>query len=197
MAEEVKTERPPALHDRWTFSYAGPLNKPSEKQPPPDAWNSSFTDIYTVENVEELWGVLNNIRPPSQLDHGSDYHVFRDGIKPEWEDQHNVSGGKWIITITPANPPTWNVDELWLHTVLAMVGEAFLVHGEDVCGAVISLRPQRTKIALWTRTTEPTICQVIGNTWKEQIKSSGLKISFQPHLVKETVSKSIPTQHEV
>ncbi|KAI9716634.1 MAG: glucose repression mediator protein [Chrysothrix sp. TS-e1954] len=34
---------------------------------------------------------------PSALPIVSDYHFFKDGIRPVWEDDENKKGGKWII----------------------------------------------------------------------------------------------------
>jgi translation initiation factor 4E len=188
------------LHDRWTFSYSGPVKAngtagnavaaPSGAAGASNAWNSTFREIYSVEAVDELWGVLNNIATPSQLEIGSDYHVFREGIKPEWEDSQNVSGGKWVISFNTSNPNAaasnkeggaLSMDDAWLFTILALVGENFAVNGDDVCGAVISVRPSRTRIALWLRTTDPVICQAIGAIWKEQIHATNTKIAYQAH----------------
>jgi len=41
---------------------------------------------------------MNNIAKPSTLPVKSDYHLFRYGIKPEWEDPQNRGGGKSVDT---------------------------------------------------------------------------------------------------
>lgn len=43
---------------------------------------------------------MNNIAKPSTLPVKSDYHLFRYGIKPEWEDPQNRGGGKSVDTQT-------------------------------------------------------------------------------------------------
>lgn len=45
--------------------------------------------------VEDFWGIFNNIRPPSRLNPGSNYHLFKVGIEPTWEHAANKDGGKW------------------------------------------------------------------------------------------------------
>ena len=42
--------------------------------------------------------MMNNIAKPSTLPVKSDYHLFRYGIKPEWEDPQNRGGGKSVDT---------------------------------------------------------------------------------------------------
>ena len=41
--------------------------------------------------------MYNNIQSPCQLPPGSNYHLFKHGIKPMWEHEANRRGGKWII----------------------------------------------------------------------------------------------------
>ena len=35
----------------------------------------------------------------NDLPHTSDYHLFKKGIKPMWEDDANRWGGKWIVRL--------------------------------------------------------------------------------------------------
>jgi len=43
-----------------------------------------------------------------------------------------------------------SLDEYWLHLLLAMIGESF--HDiDEICGAVVSVRKNQSKLALWTR----------------------------------------------
>ena len=42
-----------------------------------------------------LLSAQNNITPTSELALKSDYHLFKKGIRPEWEDNQNKHGGKF------------------------------------------------------------------------------------------------------
>lgn len=60
-----------------------------------------------MKTVEEFWGFWNQLAKPSELFlHGkkkftnrsvSSFSVFKEGIKPEWEDEANAHGGEWSI----------------------------------------------------------------------------------------------------
>lgn len=53
--------------------------------------------------------------PPSQMKSiNGDIFVFKEDIKPDWEDEKNKDGGAWYI-----NPPGRNVDidRWWLNLV--------------------------------------------------------------------------------
>uniref|UniRef100_A0A3Q1GSL1 Eukaryotic translation initiation factor 4E type 2-like n=1 Tax=Acanthochromis polyacanthus TaxID=80966 RepID=A0A3Q1GSL1_9TELE len=73
---------------------------------------------------------------PGDLSGHSDFHLFKEGIKPMWEDESNRSGGKWIIRLRKGL-----ASRFWENIILAMLGEQFMV-GEEICGAVVSIRFQ-------------------------------------------------------
>ena len=60
------------------------------------------------------------------------YHSYILSIK----DEANKAGGKWIIRLKKGL-----ASRCWENLILAMLGEQFMV-GEEICGAVISIRYQ-------------------------------------------------------
>lgn len=53
-----------------------------------------------------------------------------------WEDGANKAGGKWIVRLKKGL-----ASRCWENLILAILGEQFMV-GEEICGAVISIRYQ-------------------------------------------------------
>ncbi|RKF62105.1 Eukaryotic translation initiation factor 4E-1 [Erysiphe neolycopersici] len=117
-----------------------------------DHWNELLKQVITFSSVEEFWGVYNNIAPVSQLAIKSDYHLFKEGIRPEWEDPKNKHGGKWSYQFKDKrNTP---IDELWLHVMLSAIGET--LEGEndgEVMGVVVNVRKVFYRIGVWTHST--------------------------------------------
>ena len=98
----------------------------------------------------------NNIAPVSDLALKSDYHLFKAGVRPEWEDSQNKHGGKWSYSFKDKR--SVSIDELWLHTMLAAIGET-LEEEEDgeVMGVVVNVRKAFYRIGVWTRTIGKSI----------------------------------------
>lgn len=91
----------------------------------------------------------NNITPTSELALKSDYHLFKRGVRPEWEDPQNKHGGKWSYSFKGKVAP---IDTLWLHVMLAAIGET--LEGPDdgeVMGVVVNVRRGFYRIGLWTK----------------------------------------------
>jgi len=135
------------LMNKWTLWFT----KPSTARGG-DNWADSLKKVVTFDSVEEFWGIYNNITKTSDLALKSDYHLFKDGIRPEWEDLQNKLGGKWAYQFK--NRGGVNIDELWLHVMLAAIGETLENEGDsEVMGVVVNVRKAGYRIGVWTRTT--------------------------------------------
>uniref|UniRef100_A0A8C2KCU9 Eukaryotic translation initiation factor 4E type 2-like n=3 Tax=Cyprinus carpio TaxID=7962 RepID=A0A8C2KCU9_CYPCA len=100
----------------------------------------------TKRKVEQFWRFYSHMIRPDDLTGHSDFHLFKEGIKPMWEDDANKSGGKWIIRLRKGL-----ASRCWENLILAMLGEQFMV-GEEICGAVVSVRFQEDIISIWNKT---------------------------------------------
>lgn len=120
----------------------------------------------------------NNLPPPSDLKEHCDYHLFREGVKPQWEDKQNADGGRWVAELPLKELD--QVNELWTDTLLAMVSDSF-EFAEEINGAVLNVRKDKVRLALWTRSIDREGALLrTGKQWKDLL---GLKklIRFQPH----------------
>eukprot|EP00934_Nitzschia_sp_Nitz4_P000221 Nitzschia sp. Nitz4//scaffold170_size48074//10067//10868//NITZ4_007102-RA/size48074-augustus-gene-0.29-mRNA-1//1//CDS//3329538631//221//frame0 len=112
-------------------------------------YESSIRPVCTVGTVEEFWSTYNYLVRPNDLPTTTDYHFFRDGIKPTWEDPGNARGGKWIVRL-----PKGLASRYWEEVVLAMIGSQFTgVPDGEVCGIVISIRYSEDILGIWNRTS--------------------------------------------
>ncbi|EGD89626.1 eukaryotic translation initiation factor 4E-1 [Trichophyton mentagrophytes] len=136
------------LMNEWTLWFTKP---PSGKG---DNWNDLLKEVVTFNSVEEFWGIYNNIAPTSQLSFKSDYHLFKKGVRPEWEDQQNKHGGKWSYSFKFTKDRNQvPIDELWLHAQLTVIGDTLENDGDnEVMGVVVNVRKSFYRIGLWTRT---------------------------------------------
>lgn len=101
-----------------------------------------------------------------------------------------VSAGVWELRKTD---DVHEMDKLWLHTLLAIIGENFTDENE-VNGVVISLRKGRNRIALWTRHDNAKVAQRVGQEWKKILMlPQTVKLGFTSH--SQAMKKS--SAHEV
>lgn len=91
----------------------------------------------------------------------SDIHLFKENLKPMWEEEGNRLGGKWILRLKKGLST-----RLWELLLFAVIGEQFNV-GKEICGIVCSIRPQEDLISIWTKTANN---QVVTQRIKETMK---------------------------
>ena len=71
--------------------------RPKEKE---QEFFEKIIKIADVSNIQEFWEVFQHLQKPSQCPVGSDYHIFKKGIVPMWEDKLNKDGGKLSVLLT-------------------------------------------------------------------------------------------------
>ena len=127
------------LKSTWTLFYRPPTNKYSD-------YEKSTIKLASISTVESFWTIYSHLKRPSLLPSVSDYHIFKEGIRPVWEDEANKRGGKWIIRLKKGV-----ADRYWEDLLLAIVGDQFMEAGEEVCGAVLSVRSGEDVLSVWTK----------------------------------------------
>ncbi|XP_042516172.1 eukaryotic translation initiation factor-like [Macadamia integrifolia] len=171
VAEMGETKPKHRLERKWTFWFDN-QSKPKQGA----AWGSSLRKGYTFDTVEEFWCLYDQIFRPSKFPANAEFHLFKTGIEPKWEDPECANGGKWTVTSSRKT----NLDAMWLETLMALIGEQF-EESDEICGVVASVRQRQDKVALWTRTASNEAVQMgIGRKWKEIIDVTD-KISYNFH----------------
>uniref|UniRef100_A0A7S0CFY3 Eukaryotic translation initiation factor 4E n=1 Tax=Proboscia inermis TaxID=420281 RepID=A0A7S0CFY3_9STRA len=165
------------FHNKWVLWYDNPRLAPSEND-----WKDNLKNCGAINCPEEFWTVINNIKPASQLALNSNYHLFKEGIEPMWEDPQNKEGGKFVLTIPKKESKAGRCDDWWLYTMLAVVGETIDNSGDVVCGAVVSIRKSQDRIALWLKSNDRAVATSIGQRWKKALEvTNKTSLKYQAH----------------
>ena len=68
-----------------------------------------------------------------------------NGVKPEWEDEQCINGGKLTLRV-----PKTHSNKYWEDLLLALDGDQF-TNEQEVVGILINVRPGRDVIQIWNR----------------------------------------------
>ncbi|CAD6193234.1 unnamed protein product [Caenorhabditis auriculariae] len=118
------------LQNRWALWY---LKADRNKE-----WEDCLKMVSLFDTVEDFWALYNHIQTAGGLNWGSDYYLFKEGIKPMWEDESNVKGGRWLVVVEKQRRSQL-LDHYWLELLMAIVGE----HQRQT--------KKGDKVSLWTR----------------------------------------------
>lgn len=178
--ENFSTHKHPLQHS-WTMWYDSP-NTSSTKAAPSTghAWQQGIKKIVSFSSVEDFWCLFNNLMKPSNLPIKGNYHLFKEGVMPAWEDPANAQGGKWVVEFERRQSEILN--QVWLYTSLALIGEQF-DDMDDITGCVISCRKARNRLGLWTKTAmSEDVQNRIGSQFRKIMEvPERMKVCYQPH----------------
>jgi len=134
------------LQNTWTLWFY--------KNDKTKSWTANLREIISFNTVEDFWALYNHIELASRLGAGCDYSLFKEGIKPMWEDDRNKKGGRWLINLDKKQRGSC-LDNFWLEVVLCLIGESFEGESVMVNGAVVNVRTKGDKLAMWLCETKP------------------------------------------
>lgn len=152
-------------------------------------WEDNQRPIITFNTVEDFWALYNHIELASKLNAGCDYSLFKEGIKPMWEDDKNKRGGRWLINLDKKQRQN-SLDNFWLEVMLCLIGESFDDHSQYVNGAVVSVRPKGDKIGMWLGDSSASeSITTVGRRVKERLGiDPQVTLGFEAH--QDTMKKS-------
>ncbi|GFZ47218.1 hypothetical protein JCM24511_04961 [Saitozyma sp. JCM 24511] len=153
VSDRKKPEHP--LQHAWTIYFDSKTYKPDpavmrkEGEPVLGEYERSLLVVGRFDTVEGFARYMNNLRLPSQLHKNANYHMFKNGIKPMWEDPANAHGGKYTLLFRSPHL----LDLAYANLTMALIGDV-LDPENEVCGIVASPRPKVDRIQVWTRGRE-------------------------------------------
>jgi len=135
-------------------------------------YESSMKVIGRFFTVEEFWNCWNSLENISNFPEGSNFRLFKQHIKPMWEDPSNENGGKFIISTLKEHTHL-----LWSKVVLFLIGEQF-EYSDNMCGVVLSIRPSGNTINIWNSSNGDHLEEI--TITKEQLKKL---LNYEDHII--------------
>lgn len=104
----------------------------------------NFSDLIiplaSIQNMRELRYILEYLPSFNELTMITDINIFKSPIKPLWEDENNLAGGKYIIKVKRA------VGQRLFEKLTVN-----FMNLENVNGIVASIRKQQVMLSVWVR----------------------------------------------
>jgi hypothetical protein len=85
---------------------------------PNDTYEERLVKLLDITDVQHFWELYNNFDVKTMLKLRDSVHLFKNGVKPLWEDPRNIRGGAWTFRVPKEQAP-----EFWKHICLAAIGE--------------------------------------------------------------------------
>lgn len=106
------------------------------------SWEEDIIAVGEVSTVPEFLYLCDEITK-AKVDNLCTMNLFKKGIKPMWEDEANIDGGRLITDVSVISRN--DVNELWKRTMAFCVSNSV----DNICGCVFNEKQAFYKIAIW------------------------------------------------
>ena len=163
----------------YTFWFSGVVHTEEDGERKSEHVMKPIAD---VETVEDFWAVYQYLIKPNEARWKTCYHFFQKGVKPLWEDEANIKGGRWHIWF-----PKGQTNKLWEDLLFYLIGNQF-THGDSICGIEVRIKPRGDSLCIWHKdASDDEQKQKIKDEFIAAIGAEGVDLKVEYHKFTESM----------
>ena len=113
-------------------------------------YESQVKKIAVFDTIEDFWAIYQHLRKPDSCKQGIEFQLFKEPIKPMWEDEFNKKGGKLTLKLRKQYTTI-----IWEEIILAIIGGVLPKEiKEEINGVVFSSKKEFNTLQIWFKTYE-------------------------------------------
>ena len=116
-------------------------------------YENQVKKIAEFGTVEDFWGIFQHLRKPDSCKAGIEYFMFKEPIKPMWEDENNKNGGRISIKLRKEFTTI-----IWEEMIFALIGGILPKEMKDeINGIVVTSRKEYNTLQIWFKNYETNL----------------------------------------
>ena len=139
------------LTNKFSFWYriSEDLYQTSGKQPiDKKEYENQVKKIAEFDTIEDFWAIFQHLRKPDSCKPGIEFQMFKDPVKPMWEDENNKNGGRISIKLRKEYTTI-----IWEEMIFALIGDVLPKEiQEEINGIVVTSRKEFNTLQIWIKT---------------------------------------------
>jgi len=147
------------LNEKYSFYYRLIEQNISNQKTDVTQYENSIKKIAEFNNIEDFWKIFQHIKKPEKLNNGIEIQLFKNEIKPLWEDELNKKGGRFSIKLKKElSFFVW--EEIILHFIGGNINNKIK---DEINGIIISIREDFCFLQIWFKKYEKNNINDISN----------------------------------
>ena len=146
------------LENKFSFLYRIDENirYQSQKQVmEKEKYESQVKKIADFDTIEDFWSIFQHLRKPDSCIPGIEYFMFKEPIKPLWEDENNKNGGRFSIKLKHGYTTI-----IWEEMIFALIGGILPKEMKDqINGIVVTSRKEFNTLQIWFKNYDDKITE--------------------------------------
>ena len=156
--EEAQLTPNKKLENKFSFLYRIDDNTQNQNQKhvmEKEKYESQVKKIAEFDTIEEFWGIFQHLRKPDSCRPGIEYFMFKEPIKPMWEDENNKNGGRFSIKLKHGYTTI-----IWEEMIFALIGGILPKEMKDeINGIVVTSRKEFNTLQIWFKNYDDKITE--------------------------------------
>ena len=138
------------LENKFSFWYriSDDLYQFQSKQPiDKKEYENQVKKIGEFDTIEDFWAIFQHLRKPDSCKPGIEFQMFKNPVKPMWEDENNKNGGRISIKLRKDYTTI-----IWEEMIFALIGEVLPKEiKEEINGIVVTSRKEYNTLQIWIK----------------------------------------------
>ena len=148
----------------WHFTEHNYEGNKIRKNLKSNDYEESLTKIGSFKNKKDFWKLYQHLKKPKECESGIEYYLFKNNIKPIWEDELNIHGGKFTFLL---NKDLSSL--IWEEMIISFCG-GIIPYFNDINGICIAVRKTYDVAQIWFNNFENINCIQMRNSIKNFFK---------------------------
>lgn len=135
------------LSSKYAFYYRISEDFPSQQKGPINTkdYENQIIKIGEFDTVEDFWAIFQHLKKPDNCNPGIEFQMFKENIKPMWEDELNKQGGKLTLKLNKGFTTV-----IWEEIILGIIGNILPKHiMEGINGVVFCAKKEFNTLQIW------------------------------------------------
>ena len=153
----MSKSKSPKLSNKYTFWYH--INEISAEQ----EYESQIKKLAEFETLEDFWAIFQYLKKPDDCKQALEFQLFKDQIKPMWEDESNKYGGRISLKLRKEFS-----NLAWEELVFAFIGGYFSKEIKDeINGLVINCKKDFNTLQIWIKSYNTEVTSILEKNIRE------------------------------
>ena len=110
-------------------------------------YENQVKKIAEFDTIEDFWAIFQHLRKPDSCKPGIEFQMFKEPVKPMWEDENNKNGGRISIKLRKDFTTI-----IWEEMIFALIGDVLPKEIKDeINGIVVTSRREYNTLQIWIK----------------------------------------------
>ena len=155
-SEKTPESKKTKLENKFSFLYRIDQNNSHQAQKQilaKEKYESQVKKIAEFDTIEDFWGIFQHLRKPDSCRPGIEYFMFKEPVKPLWEDENNKNGGRFSLKLKRGYTTI-----IWEEMIFTLIGGILPKEIKDeINGIVVTSKKEFNTLQIWFRNYDDKI----------------------------------------